>query len=464
MIVPGRLAAAVASIAAAFALTPFVETGAGGLAAQRDPESIGAPPAILADASAFWLSPDEDARAEARARLAAADVPVSILFAALAAPPDYRPDPALGRLDRGHRNADGRPHPYTVLVPAAYSPDRDWPVLVYLHGGIGRPAWQTPGAWWQRYDRIADAERIVVVPASWNESRWWQDSQVESLRRILDALGREYRIDRNRIHLIGMSDGGTGVYYHAFRAPSPWASFLPFIGHAAVLSNPRLGVDGQMYVSNLRNRPLFIVNGGRDRLYPTSSVEPFVRLFRTHGVPLTYRPKPEAGHDMTWIDEEGARIDSFLVATPRDPLPERVEWETEDPRGAGRFAWVRIDRLGDVPGQADLPGRNELTVNGDSTGYLAFPRRRPSGRIVAEREANVVRVETEGVSGFRLFLSPTEFDLDRPVRVEANGSVAFEGRVEPSARTLLQRAWEDQDRTMLFVAELVIDLAGRDPQ
>lgn len=414
--------------------------------------------ALRADASLFWLSPSEEVRAAARRRLAAADVPVMSLVEALGAVPEFAPDPPRGRLDRGHRTSDGRAHPYTVLVPDGYSPDRDWPVLVYLHGGIGRSAWTAPGAWWRDYDRIADPKRIVVVPASWNESRWWQQSQVESLTRILTDLGREYRIDRDRVHMLGVSDGGTGAYYHAFRAQTPWASFLAFIGHAAVLSNPRLGVEGQMYVSNLRNRPLFIVNGGRDRLYPTASVAPFIRMFEQHGVPFTYRPKPQAGHDLSWIDEEGARIDSFIVATARDPLPDRLEWETEDP-GAGRFAWVSIDEIGDAPGQSDLPYRNELTVDGDSLSYLAFPHRVRSGRVVVAREGNVVRVQTEGVRRFRLLVSPRDFDVDLPIRVEVNGAVRFDGLVEPSARTLLDRAEVDQDRGMLFVAEIAIDLS-----
>ena len=71
----------------------------------------------------------------------------------------------------------------------------------------------------------------------------------------------------------------------AFRMASPWAGFLAYIGHPAVLSSPRLSVSGQMYVTNLINRPMFIVNGGTDRLYPTSSVAPFIAMFEEFCLP-----------------------------------------------------------------------------------------------------------------------------------------------------------------------------------
>lgn len=422
-------------------------------------EAQEAPRGLEADAGLFWLSPEPPVRAAAAERLAASSAAPLDVFAALRAVPPYPSDVSTGRIERRRSNQDGQVHLYSVLVPEAYDPNRAWPVLVYLHGGVGRPAWTAPGEWWSDYDGVADPNRLVVIPAAWNESTWWQESQIENLDGILRELGREYRLDRDRVHVIGISDGGTGAYYQAFRAPTPWASFLAFIGHPAVLSSPRLGVEGQMYVSNLRNRPLFIVNGGRDGLYPTSSVEPFVALFRESGVDLVYRPKPQSGHDLSWLSAERARIDSFLVATVRDPFPDRLDWETETP-ARGRFAWVTIEAIGTVPGEAHVPERNGLKVSGRRGDYVAFPHRLPSGRIEIRKAGNDVRVRTEGVARFRLLISPSDFDLTRAIRVEVNGEVRFDDRVVPSARTLLRWAQADGDPEMLFVSEIELDLTG----
>jgi len=462
-----RIAASVGLAVGLRAPTPAAP-GPAALLAQEAPDSATATPilrpanppaAVVAAARTFRASDDPRARETAAAWLRAADVPVDVLVAALAADPGYAADVPRGRLDRMRVGGDGRVYPYVVLIPPGYRPDRVYPVLVYLHGGVGRAAWDRPGAWWRDYDRIADADRIVVVPAAWNEAEWWQDRQVDNLAAILRTLSRRYRIDHDRVHLLGISDGGTGVYFQAFRAATPWASFLSFIGHPAVLSSPRLPIDGQMYVGNLRNRPLFALNGGRDRLYPAASVEPYLRLFRDDGVTLVYRPRPDAGHDTSWWDEESARIDSFIVATPRDPLPDRLEWETEDPR-RGRFSWLVIDELGPVAGEAALPDRNELRIPGESEPYLAFPHPRPSGRVELERVGNEVTARTRGVRAFRLLISPAEFDVARPVRVTVNGRIAFDGLVEPGAGPLLEWAARDLDPGLLFVAEIEVRPGG----
>ena len=57
-----------------------------------------------------------------------------------------------------------------------------------------------------------------------------------------------------------------------------------------------------------------------------------------------------------------------------------------------------------------------------------------------------------------LLLSPSTFDFRQPVRVVANGRTVFEARVQPSVATLLKWAAHDNDRTMLFGAELNVDL------
>jgi hypothetical protein len=89
---------------------------------------------------------------------------------------------------------------------------------------------------------------------------------------------------------------------------------------------------------------------------------------------------------------------------------------------------------------------------------VLFSRGRPSGRVDVTRTGNTVQAVTRGVAAFTLLLSPDQFDFSKPVKVVANGRIVFDGRVQKSVRTLLQYAAADNDRTMLFGAELPIDL------
>jgi dienelactone hydrolase len=87
-----------------------------------------------------------------------------------------------------------------------------------------------------------------------------------------------------------------------------------------------------------------------------------------------------------------------------------------------------------------------------------FSRPRPSGRVDLVRAGNTVRAVSHGVGAFTLLLSPDVFDFSQPVTVIVNGRTLFSGRVEKRLRTLLEWAARDNDRTMLFAAELPVTI------
>lgn len=87
-----------------------------------------------------------------------------------------------------------------------------------------------------------------------------------------------------------------------------------------------------------------------------------------------------------------------------------------------------------------------------------FTRSQPWGRADLVREGNTIRVTSRGVAAFTLLLSPDQFDFGQPVKVVANGRTVFDGRVEKDLATLLKWAAADNDRTMLFGAEIHVDL------
>ena len=213
------------------------------------------------------------------------------LFQRLRAGRAYRSDVPTGRLELQRRTRDGQAHPYLVFVPASYDPARRYPVRVYLHGGIAGPLREN-GRWWRNTDRLVRPDGFAVFPASWRGSLWWQRSQIENLAGILDSLRRTYNVDENHVHAIGVSDGASGLYYLAGLAPTPWAGFLPFIGHPAVVANPRTGADAPLHLPNLRNKPFYIVSVDDDRLYPVASIRSWITRLENLGVRAANRAEP----------------------------------------------------------------------------------------------------------------------------------------------------------------------------
>jgi PDZ domain-containing protein len=83
-----------------------------------------------------------------------------------------------------------------------------------------------------------------------------------------------------------------------------------------------------------------------------------------------------------------------------------------------------------------------------------FGHPRPWGRVDLARKGNTVTATTRGVSAFTLLASPDVFDFSAPITVVANGRQVFSARVQKSVPTLMKWAAIDNDRTMLYGAEI----------
>jgi hypothetical protein len=281
------------------------------------------------------------------------------------------------------------------------------------------------------------------------DAEWWTDVQLDNLRTILDTVKRTYNVDENRVVLSGVSDGGTGAYYVAMHDTTPFAAFLPLNGFIMVLDS--VEGSGDEFPNNLRNKPMFAVNGGMDPLYPTRIVTPYVEHLKQSGVQLVYQPQPNAGHNTAWWPDVKNSFEAFVKSHPRTALPDTLTWETGGAAYDNRAHWLVISKLA-PRNRTDAP-LDDVNRTGER-GQVLFEHRHPSGRVDLARTGNVVKATTRGVAEFTLLLSPDAFDFSQPVRVETNGRVAFEGMVDKNLTTLLTWAARDNDRTMLFGAEL----------
>ncbi|MFN7915617.1 MAG: PDZ domain-containing protein [Vicinamibacterales bacterium] len=450
----------------------------------------------------------------------------------------YKADAPKGITRASHKMGDLE-FIYQLEVPQTYDASKPWQLRVQLHGGVGRPdpAPRTTGI-----GQLAGAEQIYLLPTAWNQAEWWTDVQLNNLRTLVDVVKRTYNIDENRIVLSGVSDGGTASYYMSMRDTTAFAAFLPLNGAIPVLRNTLMKVDGELFMNNMVNKPFFIVNGGKDPLYPTTMVEPYITNMQKGGVEVKYLPQPEGVHNTAWWPEVKDTYEAFVKAHPRKPYPDTLSWESDLREGTGRAHWLIIDAL--APQQKDreplsdinervfppapdfgvrTSGRNITSViagsNADSFKLLPgdvvtrvdarvvppgmdftdllqlfepetqmsftvtrngqtltlpgtykptlLPRRvpffthsRPSGRVDLVREGNLVTATTRHVSQFTLLISPDQFDLSKPIKVVVDGKAAFEGVVKPDLQTLLKWAAKDNDRTMLFAAELPVKVGN----
>lgn len=482
----------------------------------------------------FWDAPTPAIASAAADSLAASGIAFDEAFTRLRAGRPYSKAAPTGVVRNSRRDGELEFF-YSVNVPPDYDPSREYPVRFQLHGGVTAPEDNRPRGTGAVGALAGDGRQIYILPTGWVDAPWWSERQVKNLHEILDAVKRAYNVDENRVVVSGVSDGGTAAFYVAMHDTTPYASFLPLNGFLMVLRNRALVLE-DLFPNNLVNKPFFIVNGGLDRLYPTSLVDPVVRYLRNGGVTVDYRPQPNGVHNTAWWPEVKAPFEQFVREHPRNPLPETLTWQRGEDDPFTRAHWLVVDRLGgadsdrpladvnlvpmpptrefgattigtrvttvlhgsnaeaiglragdvlvsvndeDVPSGADFDqmlthcckagARMQMVVSRNShpvqlTGTYdpmssgeslrLFQPRRRSGRVDLVKAGNTVRATTRGVSEYTLLLSPDAFDFAKPVTVITNGTVSFEGKVERSVSTLLKWAAADNDRTMLFGAEL----------
>ncbi len=338
-----------------------------------------------------------------------------------------------------------------IEIPAEYDVARKWPLRVQLHGGVGRP----PQSGRQpQSTRIPGEPQIYVEPQASDENAWWHTSQVDNILGLLDMVKRKYNVDETQTYVTGISDGGTGTYFFALREPNPWSACLTLNGQPLVLANRDALIDGNLYLGNLANCPLYIENGDHDPLYPAETVTPIVEAMHAAGIMPVYHIMRNDKHDTHWWPDERAFYEMFVHAHPRAPHPERLSWETDRTDRFNRVRWLLIDKLGVHKSDSALEDVNAASFEGDKISLFPRFRQKASGRVDIERHGNAFDAKTRGVGEFTLLLSPDVIDFTKPVQVTVNGAPAFSGVVKKDLPTLLKWAARDNDRTALYGAEL----------
>ena len=120
-----------------------------------------------------------------------------------------------------------------------------------------------------------------------------------------------------------------------------------------------------------------------------------------------------------------------------------------------RFRWLVIDRLGVRPSDAQLADVNTFTP-AENLSLPLYDREKPSGRVDAVRSGNTIELKTRGVRELTVLLSPDAVDFAAPIVVTVNGASVHNTVVPRDVGTLVRWAARDNDRSMLYGAELRI--------
>ncbi len=236
--------------------------------------------------SRFFLEPSVRGNAEIEARLASANAESS------------------GVLHSG--GAPGMRGGFSLYVPEYYTSQREWPLVVALHGGSGDGfsfLWS-----WLPTARAHGA--IVISPSS--IGRTWplagDDDDTPNIARILANVREHFSIDPTRVLLTGMSDGGTFCYVSGLEPDSPFTHIAP----VSAAFHPMLAQMADP--ARLRGLPIRVTHGAYDWMFPVAIAREAQRALAKAGARVAYDEIPDLSH--TFPREACARILAWMDETP----------------------------------------------------------------------------------------------------------------------------------------------------
>ncbi|CAI4032363.1 hypothetical protein DNFV4_02793 [Nitrospira tepida] len=349
-------------------------------------------------------------------------------------PRDYGPA-ATGVQPNLPLSVGGRPYSFALSVPENYQPSSDYGLVICLHG-----AGFTGEAYLDRWKPRLGDEYILACP-TYGRGAWWNRSAEELVLATIRAVWSRYRIDRNRVFLTGMSNGGIGAWIIGMHHADLFAGLAPMAS----------GIDDVLYpfLSNLRTTPVYIIHGSQDEVMP-------VRLSRELAAELT-----KLGYDFVYREHDRTHPMAGGHFFPREELPALVDWMnrqrrrvlpshlslTRDASHLDAFAWVRIDAT------------DRIAVFSENLfdGTDRFITDRVYAKLdVQIVEGNRIEVRTDHVLRYSLFLNDELIDLSRPVVVITNGTESFRGLLTPSVETMLRQARRRGDPPRTFSAQVTI--------
>lgn len=201
--------------------------------------------------------------------------------------------------------------PYRLLLPKNYNPSEKYPLLLFLHGsgerGNDNEAQLVHGSsLFLKEDVRNNQKAIVVFPQCAANSSWakidvqgdipnrgfvfYEDAEVTKdmllLEGLLKYLKKNYKLDKNRMYVGGLSMGGMGTFELVKRNPKMFAAAFPICGGA----NPKIS-------KKLNKLDWWVFHGDADQVVPEKYSAQMVEAMKDLNINIKYTVYPGVGHN-----------------------------------------------------------------------------------------------------------------------------------------------------------------------
>lgn len=207
---------------------------------------------------------------------------------------------AQSRLDSGREEVRlNETLDYYLYYPPAYAeqPKRNFPLLLFLHGGgesgatldmikkNGPPKLLAEGT---------DFPFLILAPQNPYVKQWWN---VHAVMALLEKVVADNRVDPNRLYLTGLSRGGNACWEIATQFPGTFAAMAVVCGMTPVPYAHWID----------KGMPIWVFHGTEDPVIPFSESEEMVKKLKSMGYQVTLTAYEGVGHnawELAYLEED----------------------------------------------------------------------------------------------------------------------------------------------------------------
>jgi predicted esterase len=282
---------------------------------------------------------------------------------------------------------------------------------ISMHGGGEAPTRINDQQWQNQIRLYRPEEGIYLAPRAptdkWN--LWHQEHIDPMFARLIESMVALRGVNPDKIHLMGYSAGGDGVWQLAPRMADRFAAAAMMAGH-----------PNEASLLGLRNLPFAIFVGENDRGVNRNKVcaEKSAAIAELHkadpgGYVHLSRIYPGLGH---WMNLKDAEAVPWMAKFTRKTWPEKIVWFQDDVTH-DRFYWLRLPDGTAKKGQ----------------------------KITAQVDGRVIRIDGDVPPGIKVLQSDELLDLDEPVELSINGQPAREFKPVRTLKTIREALAERLD-------------------
>lgn len=187
---------------------------------------------------------------------------------------------------------------FSIYVPPEYDPEKQWPMILFLHGSGERGEdglLQTEVGMGTAIRRDRSRCPAIVVMPQCRPGKDWSEDMARLALSCAEQTRQAYNIDPDRIYLTGLSLGGYGTWLLGSKLPHYFAAIAPLCG----FYDPK-------QIESLKDLPIWVFHGDKDPAVPVEKSREMVAALREIGANVQYTEYADGTHNV-WDRTYGNR-------------------------------------------------------------------------------------------------------------------------------------------------------------